>query len=213
MPKTLMDALSPFLFLGIVIALVGTAAYFARSIFSPGPADVSGQDPKVLKDWIRTNDLPIGGGRIKLDELPAAYARVIDHDVQSGDLKSARQFIAEAMQRKLDTPVLALCQRPEAKELVATVQNAHRKVEVLKQFLAALQRGDGTADLNRQADEFCRIPFDASACPEQAEEIAGLYQGQLLSQKDKDGVEIKKVIGAVEGKCLPRPQPAGKGIS
>jgi hypothetical protein len=209
MSKQLVDSLSPLLFFALILALVGTAAYFAKSIFSPSPVDLAAQDAKVIKEWIRSNDLPIGGGRIKAEELPVAYGLVIDHDVQVGDLPSARQFIKEVVQRKLDGQVLALCQQPQAKELIIAMQNGQRKVEGLKQFLAVLQHGD-SAEAGRSADEFCQIPFNASASPKQAEEIAVLYRTQLAPQKEKGGPVLQRVIREIEEKCFPRPQPPAK---
>jgi hypothetical protein len=208
MNKQLLDQLSPLLFIGIVLLLVVGAAYYVWSIFTPSPADLTAEDAQAIakyKQWISDNDLPFVGGKIKAEELPAVYRKVIEHDIKTGELKSARSFIGQAIQKNLDGKVLELAQLPEAKKLIGHMQDAHRKVEVLKQIVTAVQKGQGQADLAKLAGDFCEIPFNPSACPEQAEEIARIYKASLLPLKEKDDA-VKKVVVGIEQSCLPNPK-------
>src|SRR5262245_48390479 len=132
MIKTLVDQFSPFLFIGITLLLLGFVAYFAWSVFNPPTPEVPADSAEAIakyKEWVRNQDLPFVGGKIKPAELPAAYSKVIEHDVKAGDLKSARSFIALALQKNLDTPVMELTRLPEARELIEQMQNARKKVE------------------------------------------------------------------------------------
>lgn len=211
MNKHIVDQFSPFLFMGIMVLGVVGAAYYFWSIFNPA-SDFSAEDAEAIaryKVWIKNNDLPIGGGKIKPEELPLVYRKVIEHDIKTGDVKSARGYIRETIQKKHDAQVASLAQLPEAKELIERMQNGQRKVEALRVFVAAVQKQPGQPEpkqpeLGRLAEEFCRVPFDASSCPEYAEEIAGIYKASSAPLKDKDEA-VTKVIGDIEQHCLPRP--------
>ena len=204
------DQFSPFLFMGIMVLGVACAAYYVWGIFNP-TSDFSAEDAPAIakyKEWIKKNDMPLVGGKIKPEELPLVYRKVIEYDIKAGDLKSARKFISEAIQKKLDAQVGAIAQLPEAKDLIGQMQNAHRKVEALKGFVAAAQKRSTEkgkekpdSELTRLAEEFCQVPFDPSACPEHAEEIKHIYKASLLPIKEKDEA-VKKVIGEIEKNCL-----------
>jgi hypothetical protein len=161
------------------------------------------------KNWINQNDLLMVGGKIKPSDLPAAYCRVIEYDVQNGDLESARRFIGQTIQKKLDDQVMGLVHVPGARELISHMQNAQRKVELLNQFVAETEKGSTPSDTRKAADaerarlarEFCQVPFDAKACPEAAEEIFQTYRSKLAPRKDKDKI-VQQVAQEVETKCL-----------
>lgn len=210
------DQLAPWLLTGIVVVVVASAGYYVWNQFNPSQS-VSADDAASIakyKEWIKTNDLPLVGGKIRPADLPLVYRKVIEFDVKTGDLKSARSFISQTFQRKLDGQVMDMIQMPEAKELLRRMQNAQRKIDLLKQFVAETEKrstqpeAEKGADTERTrlADEFCQIPFDATACPEAAEEIAQIYQNKLVPLKDKDQV-IKQVAQEIETKCRP-PLPA-----
>lgn len=203
MQKTIIDQFSPFLFIGFMLALVAGAAWYAWSLFTPQPADTAAADPAAIaryKQWIADQDLPFVGSKIKQADLPAVYRKVIDYDVAAGDLKSARGFIALAIQKQLAAAVLAQPGTEAAAALIHQVQHAQRKVEVLKQILGGLPKEP--AKLPALADEFCAIPFQAAACPEQAQEIAVLYRTQLQPLKDPDAA-VQRVVAEIEKNCLP----------
>jgi hypothetical protein len=208
MNKQLLDQLSPLLFIGIILLLAAGGLYYVWSIFTPSPPDLSAEDAQAIakyKAWLRDNDLPFVGGKLKPEQLPVVYRKVIEHDIKAGDLKSGRSFIGQAIQKQLDGKVLELAQLPEAKKLIGHMQDAHRKVEALKQIVAAVQKGQGEADLGKLAEDFCEIPFNQSACPEQAEEIARIYKTSLLPLKEKNEA-VKKVVAGIEQSCLPNPK-------
>lgn len=203
MNKTILDQFSPLLLIGLIVLLVAGAAWYAWSLFAPAPPDISADDAEAIakyKEWIKNNELPFVGGKIQPTDLPSVYRKVIEHDIRTGDLKSARSFISRAIQKKLDGQVLERTQLPEAKELIGQMQNAQRKVELLKQIVAAVQKKE--PDLTKRAVEFCQVPFNASACPEQAEEISQLYRANLMPLKDKDEA-VLKAAGEIEKSCLP----------
>jgi hypothetical protein len=85
------------------------------------------------------------------------------------------------------------------------MQDAHRKVESLKEIVAAVQKGQGQADLAKLAEDFCETPFNPSACPEKAEEIGHIYKASLLPLEEKDEA-VKKVVAGIEQSCLPKPK-------
>ncbi len=212
MNKTILDQFTPLLFIGLMVLLAAGAAWYAWGVFNPPGPDVSAESPEAIakyKEWLRDNDLPFVGGKIKPADLPAVYGKVIDHDVKTGDLKSGRSFIAHAMQKKLDAPVLEQTKSPEARELIGQMQNARRKVELLRQIVTAMQKKE--PGLAKLADEFGQVPFSPTACPEQAEEIAAIYRANLLPLKGKDEKEnneaVQKVIAEIEKTCLPAKKP------
>jgi hypothetical protein len=207
MPKNLFDQFSPFLFMGVMVLLIAAAAHYVWSIFNPS-TDFSAEDPQAIaryKEWIANNDLPFAGGKIKPEDLPLVYRKVIEYDVRTGDLKAARGSIAEVIHRKLDTQVLELAQLPEAKELINHVQNGARKVEALKQIVATLDKGQGKqdsaekveAELARLCGEFTKMPFNPTACPEQAAEMAQICKSSLLPSRDKSAA-VKQISTEIE---------------
>jgi hypothetical protein len=203
MNKTILDQFSPLLLIGIMVLLAASAAWYAWSLFTPSPTDISANDAEAIaryKEWLKNNDLPFVGGKIKPADLPGVYRKVIEHDIKTGDLKSARSFIAQTIQKKLDATVLEGTTLPEAKELIRQMQIAQRKLELLKQIVTAVQQKE--LKLPKLADEFCQIPFNAATCPEQAEEMSILYRANLRPLKDRDQA-VQKVVGEIEKWQLP----------
>jgi hypothetical protein len=211
MKNQLFDQFSPFIFMGIMVVGVACAVYYFLSIFNPA-SDFSAEDAQAIakyKEWIDNNNVPLVGGKIKPEDRPLVYRKVIEYDIKAGDLKSARNFINEAIQKQFDAKIVALAQLPAAKDLIGQMQNAHRKVEALKGFVVAVQKRSTEqakeqpdSELARLTEEFCQVPFDPSACPEHAEEIASIYKASLLPLKEKDEA-VKKVIGEIEKNCQP----------
>jgi hypothetical protein len=207
MSRHTFDQFSPLIFMGVMVLVVGGAAWYVWSIFNP-VSDFDAEDDAAIaryKEWLITNDGPFGG-KIKPEDLPLVYRKVIEHDVKAGDLKTARATIGETIQKKLDEQVLALTQLPQARELIGQVRDAQRKVAALNEFVAALRKEPrpGDAELARLADAFCQVPFDAAACPEQAAEIARIYKESLVPLKDSPDA-VKKVATDIQQRCLPRP--------
>jgi hypothetical protein len=205
------DQFSPLLFMGVMVTGVALAAYYVWGIFNP-TSDFTAEDAPAVgryKDWVRKNDMPLVGGKIKPEELPAVYCKIIEFDLKNDDRKSARTFIRETIQKKLDDKVLASARLPEAKDLIGKMQTSHRKVERLKAFIAAVQKQvvekpKGTPDdhLPTLAASVCELPFDPSACPEQAEEMTRLCQATLSPIKEPNDA-IRKVIREIEKNCQP----------
>ena len=82
------DQFSPFLFMGIMVLEVACAAYYVWGIFNP-TSDFSAEDAPAIakyKEWIEKNDMPLVGGKIKSEELPIVYRKVIEYDIKAGDL-------------------------------------------------------------------------------------------------------------------------------
>ena len=164
------EQFAPLIFMGIIALLVVSVVYYWLSVLSPSGADFTAEDPASIakyKEWIRYNDAPLAGGKIKPDELPGVYRKVIEFDIKTGNLKSARDLINETIQRRLDAQVLTLAQLPETKELFGQLQNARQKVAVLKELVALVNKktdkSGGDAELARLADKFGKILFDPSA--------------------------------------------------
>jgi hypothetical protein len=199
---------------GLLILAIAGLVWYVWQPFTNPPADISAEDPKAIaqyKQWIRDHDLPFVGGKIKTAELPQAFRKVIDYDVKTGDLKSAREFIRLATERKLDDQVLDLCQLPQAKELIQKTQEARRKVQALLKVAERVEKtgagkGDKEAKLDKQlellVEVFCAIPIDPVACPELAAEAVAIYRSRLAPLRQQ--VEILELVGKeIDERCVP----------
>jgi hypothetical protein len=147
-------------------------------------------------------------------EDTAVYlGRIIDHEVKTGALPSARGYITQAVREQLDGRVESLASRPEAKALIARVREAVAKREGLGRVVACYERRPGEtatpetsarfeAELRGLAEPFRAAPFDPAACPEVAEEIAATYRDKLVPARHDR--RLHDVIAEVEKNCLPR---------
>jgi hypothetical protein len=136
---------------------------------------------------------------------------VIDHDVQNGDLKSARHFIRLALDKKIDSQVLGLTEVAATKALITDMKNAQQKVEALQKIVEVLVRPVASttkedlarteAELTPLAKLFCELPFNPTACPESAAEIRGILNGKLRALKERSPA-VRRVVEEIEKKCL-----------
>jgi len=211
MNKHLLDQFSPLLFMGALVLLGAGAAYYAWEQLNPR-TDLTAEDPQAIaryRDWLRDNDVPLLGGKIAQADLPGVYCKVIEHDVRAGDLAAARALIRTTLQKQLADQVLTLLQLPAARELFTQQQQAQRKVAALQEIVAVLPTKTSPqreADLKRLAQAFCALPFDATACPEQAQELSSIYRGSILPWKAKEE-GLQPALAEIEARCLPRPVP------
>jgi hypothetical protein len=148
-------------------------------------------------------------------EDTAVYlARILDHEVKKGELKSGREYTGQAIKLKLDGRVESLAGRPESKTLIAGMRNAVQKRDGLVGLVALYERRPGETagkeskdridqELKGASDQFCRTPFDPAAYPELAEEIATIFRRSGLAVT-RDS-RLKEVIEEVRRSCLPRP--------
>jgi hypothetical protein len=198
--------------IGLVMAVIGTVAYYVWQPLTNPAADITAEDPASIakyKQWIQDYGLPFVGGKIKAADLPAAYAKVIDFDVKNSDLKSARSFVHRAMDNNLDEQVLQAVNLPESKKFIGHVKDGRQKVEVLKQIVSLAEKGAPDQQLSALADRFVKIPFSATACPEYAEEIERIFRSSLQSRKEKSPA-LQRVADEIEKNCLPPTPPKAK---
>jgi hypothetical protein len=148
----------------------------------------------------------------KPEDVPVYLSRIIDHEIKKGNLKSARDYIAQAIAQKVDGQVDSLAISEEAKALLAKMRSALKKRDELNGLVALYDKRPGAdaapevkekfdREFKELADQFCRTPFDAAACPEQAEEIARTYKAKL-EPAGKDP-RLKDVIADIDRNCLP----------
>ena len=148
----------------------------------------------------------------KPEDIPVYLSRIIDHDARKGDVKSARDYIGQAIGQKVDGQVETLVRSEEARALIDKVRNALKKQEELNGIVAQYEKRPGAEaapdvrekfdrEFRARVEQFCRIPFDAAVCPEQAEEIARTFKAKL-EPAGKDP-RLKDVIADIEKNCLP----------
>jgi len=207
--------------LGLGLRLLGVAAiiyviYVAFGSLFPKdtwPPKDEQEEEKIIAGYKNTLAIPDNPfSPRKPEDIPTYLSRIIDHDIKKANLKSARDYILQAIDRKVDGQVEASPISDEAKALIAKVRNALKKRDELNGLVAAYEKrpvADAAADVKEKfdrefrglADQFCRTPFDATACPEQAEEIARTYKAKLeAAAKDP---RLKEVIAEIEKNCLP----------
>lgn len=210
-------ALHPFAtFLPILLValLIAFAVSTVFSLFKPSNPPLTAADAQSIakyRKWLRENDLPLIGGKIKAEDIPGVYGKLIEHDVQADDLKSARSLIGETIGLKLDAQVLTLSQQAAAKELIVQVQRAHEKVAALNKFLNLQMQPTGSSgdEYRKAGNHFRGLPFSPTACPEQAEEIASIYRTRLQPIQDRDRT-LESVVAEIEQRCLPRGESGTK---
>jgi hypothetical protein len=207
--------------LGLGLRLLGVAAiiyviYLAfGSLFpkDPWPPRDEQDEEKIIAGYKNTLAIPDNPfSPRKPEDIPKYLSRIIDHEVKKANLKSAREYILNAIDRKVDGQVESLATSEESKTLIATVRSGLKKRDELNGLVAQYEKrpkDDAPADVRAKfdqefrglADQFCRTPFDAAACPEQADEIAGTYKAKLEpAAKDP---RLKDVIADIEKNCLP----------
>lgn len=195
-----------YLGLGVRLLALGVVVYLVvavvRSLFSKDswPPKDEQEAAKLVAEYkqkLRVGDSPLSP---RAPEDTAVYlSRIIDHDVKAGDLKSAREYAAQAVTQRLDERVEGLLRTPPAKDLLGRVRNGVKKRDALTKVIArSRQPGGDDRELQDLVAQFCAVPFDAAACPELAGEIqSGLGPAAQDSR-------LKAVAEEVERNCRPR---------
>lgn len=185
--------------------------YFVFSPLSPKdtwPPKNEEEEAKLIagyKDKLATPDNPFSSK--KPEDIPIYLSRIIDHDVKKGNLKSARDYITQAIGQKLDGQVESLAGNADAKALIAKVRSGVKKRDDLNAVVAKYADApkDTQAKFDRElaelSNQFCKTPFDPVACPELADEIVKTYKTRL--EPARQDARLKDVIAEVEKNCMP----------
>lgn len=163
------------------------------------------------KQRLMIGDTPVSP--LTPEDAARFLGRIVDHAVKTGDLKTARDYAGQAIDRKLDAAAEKHMGKSEARELLAHVLAGRVKRDDLQRVAEAYsKRPPATAaketrdkfdrDLDEHVREFTRTPFSPNDCPELAAEIAGIYQSRLAPHKSDP--RLKAVTDEVEQKCKPR---------
>jgi hypothetical protein len=190
---------------------LGFGAWFTQDPWPPKNEWEEEQIVARCKQKLRRGDSPLSP-RTPADTA-LCLARIIDHEVKRGELKSGREYITLAIQQKLDGRVESVAGRAESRALIAKVRSGVEKRDGLDRVVAHYERRPAEAagqevkekfdqDLQGLTEQFCREPFDPAACPELAEEIATTYKAKLEAAKRDP--RLREVVEEVEKNCLPR---------
>jgi hypothetical protein len=153
------------------------------------------------KQKLRMGDSPLSP---RTPEDTARYlSRIIDYEVEKGERKVCREYIAQAITQKMDDRVESLASRSASKHLIAKMRDALKKRNDLARLSAHYERRPGGTVSKEQKDKFdqelkelsaqyCGTAFDRSACPEVAEEMDKLYRAKL--EPAKQDPRLKDVV-------------------
>jgi hypothetical protein len=194
----------------VYVVYVAFGALFPKDTWPPRDEKDEEKIIAGYKDKLSMPDNPFNSR--KPEDVPVYLSRIIDHDIKKGNLKSARDYVAQAIGQKVDGQVESLASSAETKGLIGKIRSALQKRDELNGLVALYDKGpradapqDAKEKFDREfkdlADQFCRTPFDAAACPEQAEEIARTYKAKL--QPAGKDPRLKDVSADIEKNCLP----------
>lgn len=169
------------------------------------------------KRMLVLHDNPMFGGQIPVADHPLVYQRIIDHESQSGNARSAIDFLKRAAREGQFEATRGLLQSRTGRLLAEHVQGEDRMLALLR--TVAEQCGDfkvpakdpdeQAARETRVADwlgEFGRIPFHPSACPEHAAAVQRLL---LRVAKGLPTKELRDRFGAAIQKATTPPKEDG----
>jgi hypothetical protein len=201
----------------IGILIVGYLAWWGITSFqgkedSWPPGDAADEDRIIAryKQRLQIGDTPVSS--LTPEQAATFLGRIIDHAVKKGDLKTAREYAGQAVDRKMDAAVEKHIGQSAARDLLAQTLSGRVKRDDLQRVADtyAKRPPDSAAKdvrdkFNREFDdqvrEFMRTPFRASDCPELAAEIIGIYQSKLAPHKADP--RLKAVTVEVEQNCTP----------
>jgi hypothetical protein len=210
----LMIGLKSLLVLGAgILIYMGLTSFMQKSDSWP-PRDAE-DEAKIIADYkhrLLIGDTPLT--ELKPETAALYIARIIDHAVKESDFRTAREYSAQAIDRKMQAEVEKAMAESGSRDLLKRTTDGRGKRDALKRIVDLYEhrpdpnamKGEAGAKWTAQWDEalndFRKTPFDPEKSPELAAEMEQLYLGKIKGWQSDP--RIRPVIAEIEKSGLIR---------